>query len=214
MSWPKEHRKNCFQELYWDGMEETRSKSVAARRDRAFFCIVGTLLAMAVVVFQGDYSGYKAALAERSEATGVQALDELNVFDSDYKQPSLSGQWVDNPDRPGGKMWLTAPQIAEKARTSKLAMMDGETRPKCPRDVMCGMTCCCRGAWFGRVAGAQGSVLTWVCVLLCVRARAVADISTINDIHAAYIHGSVPTAKNEADDIMALNFPDEVLPGL
>jgi hypothetical protein len=101
-----------------------------------------------------------------------------------------------------------------KARTSKLAMMDGETRPKCPRDVMCGMTCCCRGAWFGRVAGAQGSVLTWVCVLLCVRARAVADISTINDIHAAYIHGSVPTAKNEADDIMALNFPDEVLPGL
>jgi len=35
------------------------------------------------------------------------------------------------------------------------------------------------------------------------------DISTINDIHAAYIHGSVPTAKNEADDIMALNFPDE-----
>ena len=52
-------------------------------------------------------------------------------------------------------------------------------------------------------------------VLLCVRAlRAVADISTINDIHAAYIHGSVPTAKNEADDIMALNFPDEVRPGL
>jgi hypothetical protein len=49
---------------------------------------------------------------------------------------------------------------------------------------------------------------------VCVRARAVADISTINDIHAAYIHGSVPTAKNEADDIMALNFPDEVRPGL
>ena len=42
------------------------SSRVEARRDRAFFCIVGTLLAMAVVVYQGDYSGYKAALAERS----------------------------------------------------------------------------------------------------------------------------------------------------
>ena len=36
------------------------------------------------------------------------------------------------------------------------------------------------------------------------------DIATINDIHSAYIHGSVPTAKGESDDIMALNFPDEV----
>ena len=39
---------------------------------------------------------------------------------------------------------------------------------------------------------------------------AVADVATINDIHSAYIHGSVPTAKGESDDIMALNFPDEV----
>ena len=45
---------------------EAPSTHVAARRDRAFFCIVGTLLAMAVVVYQGDYSGYKAALAESS----------------------------------------------------------------------------------------------------------------------------------------------------
>ena len=37
------------------------------------------------------------------------------------------------------------------------------------------------------------------------------DIATINDIHSAYIHGSIPTAKGESDDIMALNFPDEVL---
>jgi len=36
------------------------------------------------------------------------------------------------------------------------------------------------------------------------------DIATINDIHAAYIHGSVPTAKGESDDIMNMNFPDEV----
>jgi len=35
------------------------------------------------------------------------------------------------------------------------------------------------------------------------------DIATINDIHSAYIHGSIPTAKGESDDIMALNFPDE-----
>jgi hypothetical protein len=34
-------------------------------------------------------------------------------------------------------------------------------------------------------------------------------IATINDIHSAYIHGSIPTAKGESDDIMALNFPDE-----
>jgi len=117
-----------------------------------------------------------------------------------------------------------------KARTSKLAMMDGEAanmrRQYAPR-TGCSAHARAAGSWCrvwydvllqgcrgGRVAGAQGSVLTWVCVLLCVRARAVADISTINDIHAAYIHGSVPTAKNEADDIMALNFPDEVLPGL
>jgi hypothetical protein len=33
----------------------------------------------------------------------------------------------------------------------------------------------------------------------CARAlRSVADISTINYIHAAYVQGSVPTAKNEA----------------
>lgn len=44
--------------------------AVAARRDRrVFLCIIGTLLAMAVVVYQGDYSGYKAALAELSAAT-------------------------------------------------------------------------------------------------------------------------------------------------
>jgi hypothetical protein len=50
---------------------EAPSTHVAARRDRAFFCIVGTLLAMAVVVYQGDYSGYAAALAERSTHTGT-----------------------------------------------------------------------------------------------------------------------------------------------
>ena len=44
----------------------------------------------------------------------------------------------------------------------------------------------------------------------CVPVVAMADIATINDIHSAYIHGSVPTAKGESDDIMALNFPDEV----
>ena len=36
------------------------------------------------------------------------------------------------------------------------------------------------------------------------------DIGTINDIHSAYIHGSVPTAVGESNDIMDLNFPDEV----
>ena len=36
------------------------------------------------------------------------------------------------------------------------------------------------------------------------------DIATINDIHSAYIHGSVPTAQGESDDILNLNFPDEV----
>ena len=36
------------------------------------------------------------------------------------------------------------------------------------------------------------------------------DIATINDIHSAYIHGSVPTAVGESNDIMNLNFPDEV----
>merc|ERR1711966_363935 len=35
------------------------------------------------------------------------------------------------------------------------------------------------------------------------------DIATINDIHSAYIHGSVPTAIGESNDIMNLNFPDE-----
>jgi hypothetical protein len=40
--------------------------AAAARRDRTFFCIVGTLLAMGVVVYQGDYSGYEAALAARA----------------------------------------------------------------------------------------------------------------------------------------------------
>merc|ERR1712216_389017 len=35
------------------------------------------------------------------------------------------------------------------------------------------------------------------------------DISTMGDIHAAYIHGSVPTSVGESDDIMNLNFPDE-----
>merc|ERR1719183_2574655 len=35
------------------------------------------------------------------------------------------------------------------------------------------------------------------------------DIATINDIHSAYIHGSVPTAVGESNDIMNLNFPDE-----
>ena len=39
------------------------------------------------------------------------------------------------------------------------------------------------------------------------------DIATINDIHSAYIHGSIPTAKGESDDIMNMNFPDEVRPG-
>ena len=37
------------------------------------------------------------------------------------------------------------------------------------------------------------------------------DIATINDIHSAYIHGSVPTAVGESNDIMDLNFPDEVV---
>uniref|UniRef100_A0A7S0HX51 Uncharacterized protein n=1 Tax=Hanusia phi TaxID=3032 RepID=A0A7S0HX51_9CRYP len=37
----------------------------------------------------------------------------------------------------------------------------------------------------------------------------IGDISTINDIHAAYIHGSVPTAAQESDDIMNMPYPDE-----
>ncbi|EKX46706.1 hypothetical protein GUITHDRAFT_152300, partial [Guillardia theta CCMP2712] len=36
----------------------------------------------------------------------------------------------------------------------------------------------------------------------------IGDISTIGEIHAAYIHGSIPTAAQEADDIMDLPFPD------
>jgi len=67
---------------------EAPSSRVAARRDRTFFCIVGTLLAMAIVVYQGDYSGYKAALAERSAATE-------NVFERGYKPP-LQGHWCGN----------------------------------------------------------------------------------------------------------------------
>ena len=58
---------------------------------------------------------------------------------------------------------------------------------------------------------------TWgLCVLVRVGAQCWrrADIATINDIHSAYIHGSVPTAKGESDDIMDLNFPDEVRRGL
>jgi hypothetical protein len=38
----------------------------------------------------------------------------------------------------------------------------------------------------------------------------VADIATLNDIHAAYIRGSVPTAAQESDDIMNQPFSDEV----
>ena len=35
-----------------------------SRRDQCFFCVAGTLLAMGVVVYQGDYEGYhRAALA-------------------------------------------------------------------------------------------------------------------------------------------------------
>ena len=35
-----------------------------SKRDQAYFCVVGTLVAMAVVVYQGDYEGYhRAALA-------------------------------------------------------------------------------------------------------------------------------------------------------
>jgi hypothetical protein len=83
----------CGQELFsaqpgrtWD--MEAPSSRVTARRDRAFFCIVGTLLVMAVVVYQGDHSGYKAALAERSAATE-------NVFERGYKPP-LQGHWCGN----------------------------------------------------------------------------------------------------------------------
>ena len=37
-----------------------------------------------------------------------------------------------------------------------------------------------------------------------------ADIATLNDIHAAYIRGSVPTAAQESDDILNQPFSDEV----
>ncbi len=37
-----------------------------------------------------------------------------------------------------------------------------------------------------------------------------ADIATLKDIHAAYIRGSVPTAAQEADDILNQPFSDEV----
>ncbi len=39
----------------------------------------------------------------------------------------------------------------------------------------------------------------------------LADIATLNDIHAAYIRGSVPTAAQESDDIMNQPFSDEVV---
>jgi hypothetical protein len=38
-----------------------------------------------------------------------------------------------------------------------------------------------------------------------------ADIATLNDIHAAYIRGSVPTAAQESDDILNQPFSDEVV---
>ncbi len=83
----------------------------AARRDRAFFCIVGTLLAMAVVIYQGDYSGYAAALAERSAATGTMLHTQgyagtENVFDPGYRPPVL-GHWVRKDDQ-GNMKWLSA----------------------------------------------------------------------------------------------------------
>ena len=45
---------------------------------------------------------------QRSQLT---LLDELNVFDSDYKKP-LQGHWVANPDRPGEQMWVNAQDFA------------------------------------------------------------------------------------------------------
>ncbi len=36
-----------------------------------------------------------------------------------------------------------------------------------------------------------------------------ADIATLNDIHAAYIRGSVPTAAQESDEILNQPFSDE-----
>ena len=39
----------------------------------------------------------------------------------------------------------------------------------------------------------------------------LADISTLKDIHAAYVRGSVPTFEQESDDIMTQPFADEVI---
>ena len=82
------------------------SSRAAARRDRAFFCIVGTLLAMAVVVYQGDYSGYASALAERTMLHTQGYAGTENVFDEGYKPPVL-GHWVRKDDQ-GNMKWLSA----------------------------------------------------------------------------------------------------------
>jgi hypothetical protein len=39
-------------------------------------------------------------------------LDELNVFDKDYKKPLL-GHWVHDEDKPGQYKWLTGQEFAE-----------------------------------------------------------------------------------------------------
>lgn len=39
-------------------------------------------------------------------------LDQINVFDSDYKKP-VQGHWVANPDREGEAMWVSGEQYAK-----------------------------------------------------------------------------------------------------
>ena len=59
------------------------------RRDQVYFCIVGTLLSMAIVVHQGDYSGYKAALAARAAGDGY-AVAPIGTQDG-YRTTPASG---------------------------------------------------------------------------------------------------------------------------
>eukprot|EP00960_Hanusia_phi_P058436 763889-Hanusia_phi.AAC.1 len=90
-----------------------------------------------------------------------------------------------------------------KAKTSKLGMIGGQAKqtyepaqaPAACKDNQVGNDRRCRLLSSG---------------LRSAHGRDFADISTINDIHAAYIHGSVPTAAQESDDIMNMPYPDEV----
>ena len=63
---------------------------------------------------QHEESQEKSDVQARLQATQraqLTLLDELNVFDKDYKKPLL-GHWVANPDRPGEQMWVNGQDFA------------------------------------------------------------------------------------------------------